>query len=242
MHGPYNELPPLPSALEDFYQQLDACRRVSEIDDRSFILTSRLLEWFREHPNKDPGAKGTNAGRVLNAVYGTEDAGPNIISRLIFHMGDLDDKCWLRTFTVLLQLTGPKGNMGKFINRFYSLDVLDKYLPMGKNDLYSKILSMGFADEEAAGFAMKFWELQWELYAHKAFHEAYDQIYAAGEMILPITTKVSLKEGGAGTIFGIEVPCECIPPSLSSKIKKSPYTKEDEDGNPEGEVCGAWIG
>src|SRR5690242_16080349 len=125
------------TAIDDFNSQLEACRRVSEIDGRSFILASRVLDWFRDPPNKEPGTKGTNAGRVLNAVYGTDDTGPNLVNRLLSHMRDDDDKCWLRTFTILLQL-----NMGKLISRFYNLDVLDSKLPMGKNDLVKHIRHM----------------------------------------------------------------------------------------------------
>jgi hypothetical protein len=213
--------------IEDFQRQLESCRRTSKLDGRDFILASVMSDWFRSP--LEPDGTLTNAERVLNAVYTTSDRQPNMLNQLLKHTAENDEKCWLRTFTILLQMKLGNLTMGRLINRFYDHAMLDLKLPFGKDSLFKHFHFIGFPRDEAQRLAVEFWTLQYELCTQKLLNEAYGQIFTYGEDILPITDMFSVREGGSGILQGIEVPYDCLPQSLKDKIRNKTYRSDSDD-------------
>ena len=223
------------NAKDEFDEQLEAATRTSAIDYRKFVLASRVTAWFRR--STDDGV--TNAVRVLNLMEQGGGDTPRQFYRLLEHMDKSDEKCWLRTFTILLQITRSNGeNMGEYILRFFHLDILDRRLgTLTKPELENKVAQLlSSSKAEHKLISGRIWELQWQMCTVKAFHETIKQIFAPGEMILPVTKQILIKKGGTGAIYMIEVPWECVHQSLAAKLKRKPYINYDADGNWEGEV------
>ncbi|KAH6656535.1 hypothetical protein BKA67DRAFT_531800 [Truncatella angustata] len=221
-------LPRLPpqTPIQEFLAQIKAAKRTSAIDDRDFILASRILQWFRSPSPKDKSFTGrNNAARVLHAVCGVDDT-PHRNTKLLDHINN-DSRCWLRTFAVLLQMDHEDQNMGRYIHRFAELDFLDQRLgcPV-KDNLKEEVLQyLNISPPDAERLAKEFEDLQWQLYTDTTLNEADNQVYHYGtRKILPITQKVVLTEGDTSAIYQIEVPCECIPPSLAARVKRKPYS------------------
>ena len=221
-------------AKEEFDEELEAATRISAIDNRKFILASRITAWLRR---SNYGV--TNAVRVLNCMVQGEGDKPRQFERLLIHMDDSDEKCWLRTFAILLQITRSNGdNMGEHIVRFFNLDILDHRLgTLTKSDLrniVAQLLKIPKSEQNIISDAI--WELQWQMCTVKAFHETFKRIFAPGEMILPVTKLTLIKKGGTGAIYMIEVPWECVHQRLADKLKRKPYANYDSDTNWVGEV------
>jgi len=222
------------SAKHEFDEQLQAATRISAVDNRKFILDSRVTAWLRRSTNNGV----TNAARVLNlTVQGGGDT-PRQFDRLLGHMGEADGKCWLRTFAILLQINCSNGeNMGKHIVRFFHLDILDYRLgTLTKEELKNIAKHLDIIKSEHDFITDRIWELQWQMCTVKAFDETFKQIFPPGQMILPVTKQALIKKGGTGAIYMIEVPWECVHRSLAVKVKRKPYDNYDEDGKWEGQV------
>jgi hypothetical protein len=220
-HLPLEEEPRDP--LEEFYALLEACKMKSVIHTphREFIQVSRLLTWFRSHWKHE--TRKTNAGRVLMAVYDSNDP-PNLIHDLLQVMMP-GEQCWLKIFIILLQL-----NKGTYIEKFWNLGIVDQRLPIGAEELRSKIYNMfGPLDDEAYKFANDFFELQFQLLAKDSLDSTNGRILDPVH-ILPVCKMDPIKPGGSGKIFQIEVPCDCVCTNILKKIRSKPYKKDGQDG------------
>jgi len=225
--GAQNALYP---SLGPFNKQLQACRRRSTIDGRPFILASRLIDWLRS-PVDDPNAS-TNAGRILNEVYPRSDElDPKMRTRLLSFSDDSNSKCWLRIVTILLQMPAYLRSFAEIIKIFHELGISDLKLPIDKQDtnITRQLKNFVFTSQATTDFINEFDRLQWELVCDKAFDEDHIDGYPHPHlgMILPVTGKECTKQGGQGAIFMIEVPAECLPQTLSEKMRRKPYAKDD---------------
>ncbi|KAK9802150.1 hypothetical protein SCARD494_00083 [Seiridium cardinale] len=219
---------PEQAAIDDFRHQLEKARRQSAIDGRHFIITKRIIDWFMSPcvGAELPGC--TNAVHVLRAVCGI-DKNPREKSSLLNHANPEDPKCWLRTFAILLQLDYKGANMGKHIHRFFELDVLDSRLGHSVRAHLADVVfpDLMIPEDDAELLARRFDELEWQLCTDTTLDGPRNRLYRHGKKkILPITQKVPLKEGGTSIIYMIEVPSECVPPSLASKLKRTPHKTE----------------
>ncbi|KAJ0103838.1 uncharacterized protein J7T55_000466 [Diaporthe amygdali] len=225
------------NALDDFKRELEKAQRWSIIDDRRFILASRIANWLRTSPDGNAPDSSTNARRILKALYGPNHGRPDEIDWLLIHMGQDNKECWLRIFTILLQMEHNGQNMGKHVNAFFKQKILDTSIGhLTDSSLWDIFHQVGFDLANSKRLAAEFSDLQWELCTREAFDKVFGRFYDHGsKMIIPVTRKVLLKEGGTGTLYIIEVPRECIPHTLAKEIEGRHYTRYNEDGT-EGEV------
>lgn len=232
------------TAIEDFEHKLKEAQRFSALSTsqdnvpRRFVLASRVSDWFRSAP-RDGTDDSTNAARVLSAVLGP-NAQPNERHLLLRTMDRDDNLCWLRVFTILLQIKYEGENMGKYITRFYNRPVVDRHL--GHKYIHSDVANIFYGIElvkyrsDAEKLATEFCSLQWELCTGSVFDGARNREWEYDCTIIPITNMIPLKEGGTGKVFIVEVPRECIPKRLEDRMSLKLYTRFNDDGTPEGEV------
>lgn len=226
------------SAIDDFRHELKAARRRSVIDDRYFILTSRIAHWLRAPPDGHATPDGSsNARRILEALYGPNHGRPDEINLLLDHMKEDNTHCWLRIFTILLQMEHSGQNMGKHICAFFKQRILDKSIgQLTESHLEPMFRDIGFSRNDSERLAAEFSWLQWELCTREAFDKVFGRFYDYGkDWIIPVTKKVLLKEGGTGILYIVEVPSECVPVALAKEIEGRQYIRYNEDGT-EGEV------
>ncbi|KAL1880072.1 hypothetical protein Daus18300_001435 [Diaporthe australafricana] len=226
------------NALDDFKHELKAAQRWSIIDGRRFVLASRIANWLRAPPegSATPHAS-TNTRRILEALYGPNHDRPDEIDWLLRSMGRNNRDCWLRTFAILLQMEHNGQNMGKHMNAFFTQKILDARIGhLAENHVGPIFTDIGFDAGDSKRLAIQFTNLQWEFCTREAFDTVFGRIYEHGSnMIIPVTKKVLLKEGGTGMLYIVEVPRECIPFALAEEIEGPHYTRYNEDGT-EGEV------
>lgn len=227
-----------PSAVDDFKHELRAARRRSVIDHRYFILASRIARWLRAPPDGRATPDGSsNARRILEALYGPDHGRPDEINWLLDHMKEDNTHCWLRIFTILLQMEHSGQNMGKHIHAFFQQKILDTSIGhLTKSRLEPMFRNIGFSRNDSERLATEFLRLQWELCTREALDKVFGRSYDFGkDWIIPVTKKVLLKEGGTGTLYIVEVPSECVPMALEKEIEVRQYIRYNEDGT-EGEV------
>lgn len=228
------------NALEDFKHELEAAQRWSIIDDRRFVLASRISHWLRAPYGGDSTSAGsTNARRILEALYGPDHDGHDEIDLLLEQMEKERKECWLRVFAILLQMNRNGQNMGRYIFALFRQKISDTSIGHLTNNDISQLESVfceqGFDETESKSLVSQFTTLQWELCTREALHTQ-GRIYTHGSnMIIPVTDKILLKEGGTGKLYIVEVPTECIPPTSAQEIQGKHYTRYNEDGT-EGEV------
>jgi hypothetical protein len=224
-------------ALEDFKRELEAAQRFSVIDKRRFILASRISQWLRApHHGSATPAGSTNARRILETLYGQNHDGHDEIDVLLEHMAKENNDCWLRVFAILLQMVHNGQNMGRYIYALFKQQILDKSIGrLTDSDLEYALNEAGFGEAESKRLASQFMTLQWELCTRESLHTLGRSFTHGRKMIIPVTRKVLLKEGGTGKLYIIEVPTECIPSALTKEIEGKHYTRYNEDGT-EGEV------
>lgn len=226
------------NAIDDFEYELKAARRRSVIDDRHFILASRIAHWLRAPPDDHATPDGSsNARRILETLYGPFHGRPDEINWLLDHMEKNNTDCWLRIFTILLQMEHHGENMGKHIYAFFKQKILDTSIgQLTESRLEPIFKDIGFSRCDSEKLATEFSRLQWELCTRDAFDKVFGRFYDYGkDWIIPITKKVLLKEGGTGTLYIVEVPSECVPMDLAKEIEGRQYIRYNDDGT-EGEV------
>lgn len=221
------------TAIDEFKRKLHDSRRQSAIDNRWFILASRIANWLRSPPDGHATAEGTpNARRILEELYGPKHGRPDEIDRLLKHMGQDNKECWLRVLTILLQMEHDGQNMGKHIYEFFKQKILDTSIgKLTESYLEPKFRHMKIDPNERSRLAREFSRLQWELCTRDTFDQVHGCVYEYGrEWIIPVTEKNPLKEGGTGTLYIVEVPSECIPSALAEQIGGRQYTRINENG------------
>jgi hypothetical protein len=209
-----------PKILQEFRRQLEACRLVSAFERRKFILVPCLLSWF---------GQGDNAKLLLTEVWDPKEATLPSHHRqtLLGNIGQR--KCWLKVFTVLVQMKDSKGKgLGQHIKHFWFNDHYDSKIPMSLDTLRDQFKGIGFDKTEAARLAEDFHALQLEL-CTDSLENPYNKTFGFNRKPLPITDKEKINEGSIGKVYQVEVPCECIPKSLSDKISINPYSKVNSD-------------
>ncbi|KAL2075033.1 hypothetical protein VTL71DRAFT_8813 [Oculimacula yallundae] len=215
-------------SLEEFEAMLADCKRKSVIHKppREFVIETRLLAWFREE--FAPGR--TNAGRLLQDVYGTNHP-PNLIKNLLFVMNTAED-CWLIVFAILLQL-----KKGRYIETFWRIRILDRSLPITQDNLRSSLNDTfeGDWNEEQERFVEGFFSLQYQLLTTCSLNFVDGGVFDPN-IILPVLTyepvnnnKQQQLELGPEKVFQIEVPYECIPKKILQNVKSKPYKMADND-------------
>lgn len=227
------------NALDDFKRELETAQRWSIIDDRRFILASRISHWLRAPCDGNATPEGsTNARRILEALYGPNHDRPAEIDLLLGHMAQDNKDCWLRIFAILLQMEHNGQNMGKHIYALFKQKILDASIghltESHLESMFNDVL-VGFDDTDSKRLASQFTSLQWELCTRETLHTQGRVFTHGSNMIIPVTKKILLKEGGTGMLYIVEVPTECIPLTLTEEIEGKHYTRYNEDGT-EGEV------
>lgn len=227
------------TAIDEFQDKLHDARRHSAIDNRCFILASRIANWLRSSPDGHATPEGTpNARRILEELYGPKHDRPFEIELLLKDMGQDNKHCWLRIFTILLQMEYNGQNMGKHIYEFFTQKILDTDIgKLTESYLEPFFRHIGIYPNDCNRLAREFARLQWELCTRDTFDQVYGRLgdYERG-WIIPVTKKIPLKVGGTGTLYIVEVPSECIPSALARQIEGRQYPSYNEDGRNEGEV------
>ena len=196
------------AVLEQFKSKLKEYTRLSACQEE-FVLVEKLQAWLRS-PLTQSG-DDTHADRLLNRVaYSQLDLRSQPIYPDRFRPSS---GCCLLVFCILLQI-----GRGNLIDTFTKKDKVDKALPLKRDDIQSIFEAAKGCDED---LVTQFLEQQYR------FCPARFDLHMTREwdrqVVIPLHSKVPIKEGGTASLWHIDVSEEFVGQSLREVASKSRF-------------------